>query len=66
MARLVGAIKRSGLSQLAIANRSDVRQAIISRLVNGKRRNVTAETLEKLAGAIGMRVELRPVGRKGR
>lgn len=66
--KLVAAIEASGLTRYAIAKRSGVSQAQLSRLVHGLQ-GVSVETAERLADALGLEVIIRPkrrATRKGR
>ena len=44
---------QSGFTQTELAERSGVRQSLISRLENGTRDNPSADTLRRLARALG-------------
>ena len=54
---LVEARRRSGLTQQALAERSGIRQSVISRLERGNG-NPSVRTLQRLAEGMGMRLEL--------
>lgn len=56
------AAEQSGLTQKEIAERSGIRQENVSRYLSGKKVPELA-TLVKLAEAVGLEVELRPVKR---
>ena len=49
--------RRSGLTQQALAERSGIRQSVISRLERGNG-NPSVRTLQRLAEGMGMRLEL--------
>ena len=57
------AIKASGLTPYRIATDADVDRAIMSRFVNGER-GLTLDTASRICEVL--RLELRPVGRKGK
>ena len=54
---LIDARRRSGLTQQTLAERSGIRQSVISRLERGNG-NPSIRTLQRLAGGMGMKLEL--------
>lgn len=54
---LINARRRSGLTQQALAERSGIRQSVISRLERGNG-NPSVKTLQRLAEGMGMKLEL--------
>ena len=61
--QLRDAIKKSGLSQSDLAQRSDVNQGQISRFLNGER-TLTLESAGSIAKVLGL--ELKPARKKKR
>jgi HTH-type transcriptional regulator/antitoxin HipB len=55
-----------GLTQVELAQRAGVTQAMLSKLEAGKARNLELRTIVKIAAALGARVKitLEPMGRK--
>ncbi len=60
------AIRRSGLSIYRIAKNAGLQVSIVQRIASGVRDNMTIATAQKIAGAVGYRLELRPVKRPRR
>lgn len=58
------AIRQSGQLPVQIAERSGLPKSALSRLLSGKA--MTVDGVERVARALGLRVELRPNKRKGR
>ncbi len=56
--RLRAAIEASPLSQYEISKRSGVSEGVLSRFMRGER-GITLETLEKLAGPLGLELTLK-------
>ncbi len=54
---LIEARRRSGITQQVLAQRSGIRQSVISRLERGNG-NPSVKTLQRLAEGMGMRLEL--------
>ncbi len=54
---LIDARRRSGLTQQVLAERSGIRQSVISRLERGNG-NPSVRTLQRLAEGMGMKLEL--------
>lgn len=46
--------KHKGMSAMDVANKSGVSNATISQIENGRRQTLQADTLEKVAGALGV------------
>ena len=60
------AIRRDGRSLYAIAKAAGLRYPILHRIARGERDDMTTRTAEKIAAALGLRIELRPTGRRGK
>jgi transcriptional regulator with XRE-family HTH domain len=58
------AIRRSGKTRYRIARESGVAEAVLSRFVRGER-DMKLDTANKLSEALGLRVELKPKGKRG-
>lgn len=55
LAKLVGdAMKEQGLTQTTLANRANVSQSLISNILGGANRSYKADTLARIADAIGI------------
>jgi ribosome-binding protein aMBF1 (putative translation factor) len=61
--RLRNAIQRDRRSLAALARASGVPYAVVQRLAVGERMNMTLSTAEKLAAALGLRLELKAKGK---
>ena len=62
MDKLRAAIKRDPRTLYAIARDGGIRYAVLHRVANGERNNITTATAEELAAAVGLRIELRKKG----
>lgn len=51
-------MKSQGMTRAALAERMDVTPGYVSHLFKGRKRNLTLESLVKLANALGMEVEV--------
>lgn len=54
-------LNRSSKSMYRLAKDSGIPFPVLHRIAKGQRTNMTAATLEQLAAAIGLRLELRPI-----
>lgn len=60
LGRLRRVILDSGMSQSAIAEKSGIDQASVSRILNEKTPRVSVQTVEAILGAVGYAIDFRP------
>lgn len=58
------ALESSGKTRYQVSKESGVDQAALSRFVQGK--GLSVESLEAIAGALGLEIVLKPKGKEGR
>ncbi|MCZ6698329.1 MAG: hypothetical protein O7D94_05290 [Planctomycetota bacterium] len=61
MDKLRDAVNRDERTLYAIARDGGIRYAVLHRVATGERNSVTTATAERVAAAVGLTIELRPV-----